>query len=194
MLFQDEIECCLRKGWMSKALQRKLLKEVVESSQPSAGQKWSKLEPGRSKLEEGLKLESWALNLNSTSVELYNTLLLSPHWGVKRLHASSCPLRRATKKQLPSMHRNMLWSHYNFALASKKTWLWYRISWAICCHCYCILQTIQPCFNLHIHSAPTACNSIEAPPWQGFPRGDPKQTRPWLDHIFQFCQERNWPT
>jgi hypothetical protein len=39
-------------------LWRKLFKEVVESSQLSAGQKWSKLESGRSKLEEGLKLES----------------------------------------------------------------------------------------------------------------------------------------
>jgi hypothetical protein len=53
-------------------LWRKLFKEVVESSQPSAkvksGASW------RSKLEEDPKLESRALNLNSTSVILHNTL------------------------------------------------------------------------------------------------------------------------
>ncbi len=32
-----------------------------------------------------------------------------------------------------------LWSHHNFALVSTKQWLWYCISWAIYCRCYCIL-------------------------------------------------------
>jgi len=55
-------------------LWRKLFKEVVESSQPSVGQKWNK--PGGPNWRKDPKLESRALNLNITSVILHNTLQL----------------------------------------------------------------------------------------------------------------------
>jgi hypothetical protein len=62
---------------------RKLFKEVVESSQPSAGQKWSKLEPGRSKLEEDPKLETRAFVDEITEDPIranYNAYFLQKFW------------------------------------------------------------------------------------------------------------------
>jgi hypothetical protein len=48
-------------------LWRKLFKDVVELSQPSADQKWGKLEPGGPNWRKDPKLEPRALNLDSTS-------------------------------------------------------------------------------------------------------------------------------